>query len=456
MESTDDVQISPTLELIQDRASAAGWNPELRVPNAAGLSSGPRLVMHGPNGRDQRRIFVSEPRAEILAGFQFENYYFVGDFLAISDPTRDYFEVSVRSRVGVRELLDLPGIVLTNTDTASANQRSDIEDVEVAIEESMEDSAQQRIDPGNEWKLPVGDQKQGWHAELSPLSDEFSALIYDPMASSTLGSWRGRRSITLKLWGIKAGGHDAAVHMLEKYAGSVLFEFDLRYGLLLELVRSSAGRFRGGISRNVERPQPPALPRSEYSKEALSLYNYGRAATGLPLLQFLAYYQVLEYFFPQYSRQSALKRIKQELVDPRFDVSSEADLAKILTISAAIGAPYAKEVDQLRATVDGITSESSLCEFMLETASLTEAMADKKLIKDVSTINFENRGQSVVDQCSARIYSLRCRIVHTKSDGQGSAGLLLPGSKEAHSLKFDVHLLQYLAQKAIIAGATKL
>ncbi|WP_426976366.1 hypothetical protein ACQCSU_16615 [Pseudarthrobacter sp. O4] len=378
----------------------------------------------------------------------------MGDYLAISDTSREYFEIMVRSRAGTRELLDLPGVTFKNKDNPDSGANSEVD--EVAIDESIDYSAQQSLDLRDEWKLSISDPKQGWQAELSPQSDEFSALVHDPMASPILGTGRGRPSVTLKLWGIKAANHDQAVHVLEKHAGSLLFEFDVRYGLLLELTRSSVGRSRGGISRNVNRTQPPTLPRSEYSSEALSLYNYARAAVGLPLLQFLAYYQVLEFFFPQYSRQSALKRIRQELVDPRFDFSNEADLAKILTIGAAVGGPYAKEVDQLRATVDGITSEASLCEFMAETAGLSEAMADKKLIKDVSTINFENRGQSVVDQCSARIYSLRCRIVHTKSDGQGTGGLLLPGSKEAHSLNFDVHLLQYLAQKAIIAGATKL
>lgn len=44
-------------------------------------------------------------------------------------------------------------------------------------------------------------------------------------------------------------------------------------------------------------------------------------------------------------------------------------------------------------------------------------------------------------------------MVHAKSDGGDVAvDLLLPGSPEAVSLVADISVLQFLAQKAIVAG----
>ena len=47
-------------------------------------------------------------------------------------------------------------------------------------------------------------------------------------------------------------------------------------------------------------------PKTEFNDSASSLYWYGPGASGMPLLQFLAFYQVLEFYFPIYSKAEAL------------------------------------------------------------------------------------------------------------------------------------------------------
>ena len=56
-----------------------------------------------------------------------------------------------------------------------------------------------------------------------------------------------------------------------------------------------------------------------------------------------------------------------------------------------------------------------------------------------------------------RIYDIRCKIVHTKSDSRdGSVELLLPFSPEADQLSNDIALVQFIAQKVLIASSTAL
>lgn len=285
------------------------------------------------------------------------------------------------------------------------------------------------------------------------MSDEFLGLVSDPTTRFG-GSYR---RITLKIYGVDAPQHDDAVHRLEDIAGALLFDLDLRYGVSLSLVHyTQRPSSRSQISDPMR--SPPSLPRMRYASEPLSLYNYGRSASGMPLLQFLAYYQVLEFFFPMYFRQDVVRRLRQEIASPRFDVSEDAQVARLLTLAASGGrSGYGNERDQLKATVVGCIDELALRDFLSASPDRVECLADKKRIKNVPIINADSHNPTVLDQVVARVYGLRCRIVHAKADGGEMAmDLLLPGSSEAAALEHDVAVLQFLAQKAIVASGSAL
>jgi hypothetical protein len=54
-----------------------------------------------------------------------------------------------------------------------------------------------------------------------------------------------------------------------------------------------------------------------------------------------------------------------------------------------------------------------------------------------------------------RVYDIRCKIVHTKTDTRdGSVELLLPFSPEAEQLSFDIDLVQHLAQLVLVASSS--
>ena len=50
----------------------------------------------------------------------------------------------------------------------------------------------------------------------------------------------------------------------------------------------------------------------------------------MPLLQFLAFYQCLEFYFPQYSRREAIAKIRNVLKDPLFDGAKDSSINAIL------------------------------------------------------------------------------------------------------------------------------
>jgi hypothetical protein len=234
-----------------------------------------------------------------------------------------------------RVIFDVPGIEIVDRPSIASSAREEGEAVDEPIETGTIGEA---IRLGARWRLRIVDDRYPRSIEFSATSDAFLALISD------VRILQDRRPPTLKIHGISAPRHHEALRRLEEIAGAILFDLDLCYGVQLELARYLA---RPSVRRYRPEPPPsrvPSFPRLRYPPQALSLYSYGRSASAMPLLQFLVYYQVLEFFFPVYFRQHLLRRLRQELTDPRFDVTDDAHLARLIaTTTSSGGAGYGSE-----------------------------------------------------------------------------------------------------------------
>jgi hypothetical protein len=199
------------------------------------------------------------------------------------------------------------------------------------------------------------------------------------------------------------------------------------------------------------------FPRSEYDEAPMALYWYARGATGMPLLQFLAFYQTIEYYFPTYSQAEARRRIRGVIKNPSFRSERDADIGRILALMRAGGSGIADERSQLRATVQECLDPGSLREF-LESDNLraefftkkVEGLTDKKL-------PIRNPDADLRNDVADRLYDIRCKIVHTKAvSGDGEVELLLPFSPQADLLANDIELIQFVAREVIVAASSPL
>lgn len=448
------VDLTGVPELLQNfasRAESAGWDIEWRVLLSDEL---PRLIVSIPNGRYRRRRVISLMRAKALAHQPLESLRFLGNYEAINYITEDCIEGGIRvaSRTTRSGLADLPGVeIFEGSEGSSASA-----DESDAVDEMADPNIDRRraIDAGAKWRLKIESPTQPCSIEFSEASDVFLSIGRTvPMPPRRLNN----STITLKIRGISAQGHDETLQRFEDIVGAVFFDLDLRYGIHVALTRQMVRLPSNGL-RNRTLEGAPTFPRLRYPAEALSLYWYGRSASGMPLLQFLAYYQVLEYFFPMYYRQHALRRMRQEITDPRFNATDDGHLAKLLNIIAPDGRiSIASERDQLKATISGCVDEATLRSFLEEDEGRIELLKNKKALKGIPTVVDDGHRGSLLDQAAERIYKIRCRVVHAKADGGDSnSELLLPSGPEADSLHVDVEVLQYLAQKAIVAGGVPL
>jgi hypothetical protein len=395
-----------------------------------------------PNGRYTRWQAVYDTRARFIIDHQISAATALGEYEAF------LFKEDYEIEVGLRPLGPAPSTAI------SFRRMSMLPGIVNFADDESEDAPLRSY-----WHLPfVIDPDQDWSAMIGPASLRYSALSTRPGISSQL---------TLRISGIHVSRHDDALRVLEEVSGSILFELDLRYGIAVNIARISqlvrARRVgpdgRSSVMRRLptnNSVDPPRLPRNTYPVQPLALYWYARSASNMPLLQYLASYQVLEYHFNTYYQRETLDRIKQELLDPRFSPQQDADLSRLIALASPQGRVFGSEREQLRATVRACVSAAYLEDYLKE-PSRYDFFTGRQHVKDVTQLAFGSKAPDIRDQVSDRIYDIRCRIVHTKSDAKDRyPDLLLPFSEEAEALGLDIELIQYLAQRVLINRALPL
>jgi hypothetical protein len=263
--------------------------------------------------------------------------------------------------------------------------------------------------------------------------------------------------MTLKLVGFEVTTSDAALSAIRMYGRAFFFDLDIRYGVTLQFRRE-----RAAVTRRRREPPSelsPAFPHNAYAPEPLELYEYGRSAQGFPLLQFLAFYQCLEYFFPFFAREETVRTLRTELLDPRFNPASDTWINRLINTAApaARGIAGGRELDQLRFTIRATIQAEDLREyFEHDEQTKSHFCGGKRSIAGANQLRLEDKQADLRDQVADRVYAIRNRVVHTKEDGGArEVELLLPSSAEAESLALDTDLLRLLASKALIARAQR-
>jgi hypothetical protein len=399
-----------------------------------------RVKIH--NGREEQALYVSPSKANLLKQFRFEEAKYLGSYEAVLFSGSDR-RIEARLRHGVsavpstvlmtRMIQRLPGVEIDIESPAGSLVKS--------IERVRSSEADEGVAQPKPWRLRIESPSERVQVELSPSTDELAAMIS-----------RGNSfSVTAKIRGEFSDRHDDALNLMEQLLGAIFFEMDVRHGVALAMARRPSRPFASGAGRRRD-SRKPQLPRVQYPQEALSLYTYARSASSLPLLEYLAYYQAIEYFFPIYAEKEALERLRRALKDPRFDPDNYGDLGRLFTLGAnSKQSGLGTERDQLKATFYGCIDAEELRSFLEDNASMTEALS-KDNIKYVKRLNMQDRNSEIRDQVANRVYDIRCRIVHAKFDDVRSPEILLPFGREAALLSPDLSLIRMLAQKVLING----
>lgn len=384
------------------------------------------LIIELPNGRNKRSFNVwSTISAKEILKIPFEKYTFIGDYESFCNYESGYLE-------SIIEPLDrYPLHYLYRK--LFGKEYSDDDQNEEELKILLKDTSHPEV-----------------NIEISSISEN---LLY---FSHFRG--RARKILSIKIWSPKIKQHDIALSLLEKISNSLFFQIDTIEGIPLTLSKSKRTHIKLlGQRKTVTIPELK-FPKNEYSEAPIALYWYARSAVRMPLLQFLAFYQSIEYFFPVYSQAEAKRRVKNILKDDSFRTDRDSDIVRILTaIKSNYANSYGDEKSQLLATLLECIDPDELRNYFTEKEYRKEFFmkTTKGITKHKIPIN--NESLDLRNDVAERIYDIRCKIVHTKSDGKETdIEMLLPFSKEADLLYDDIELIQFISKKVLIASSIPL
>jgi len=253
--------------------------------------------------------------------------------------------------------------------------------------------------------------------------------------------------LSIEITNSKVKNNQQSVDILKKYSDSLFFSIDTQKNLFLSLVRRQSKRKYAHLQKNDVSLE---FPRNFYENASIDLFWYARSATRMPLLQFLAYYQSIEFHYPAFYNADVGRKVKSILKHPSFRVENESDIARVVAVIKSNGKGFASEKEQLKATLKECIDNDDIANFINANEERSKHFMNTSKGVSKFSINIQNPSE-LYNQVADRIYDIRCKIVHTKGDeGNEELDLLLPYSKEADNLQEDIELIRLLAQKVII------
>lgn len=262
--------------------------------------------------------------------------------------------------------------------------------------------------------------------------------------------------VSLRISGLRIDHHKQALSALRQFANALFMQVEINDQLPIVLKRHRPYRDDPLILKKVA-VQGLSFPALNLDPAPMELYWYGRGASEMPLLQYLAFYQVLEFYFPRFADAEARQRVRRLVKAASFDPDSYEDITRIIRATGSgRGSNRKDERRQLLMTLGATVSPHELRLFLEANQSRQRHFAKRWTGSErITAVTPAMGDQEILDATSRRIYEYRCRIVHAKNL-EDEARPLLPYSVEASQLEHDIALLQMLARAAVLVGAAGL
>ena len=201
---------------------------------------------------------------------------------------------------------------------------------------------------------------------------------------------------------------------------------------------------------NIEDIDPP---RRRYISDLVHHYQMG-VSTDNPLLQFISFYHVLEYFFEDIYSQDLVDNIKDRITNPSFSYKRPKDLKELIKFIEAKKKQRGDDfsynelealeltlkkyinLENIKATIEEY--DATLIDYYKDNLVTFSKGASVDLTSGSSEQNFKN--------LAGRIYNTRNAIVHSK---EGNKPRYIPFKHDKELMK-EVPFIRFIAENIII------
>ena len=265
-----------------------------------------------------------------------------------------------------------------------------------------------------------------------------------------------QRFATLRLDSVQVSTTEQADMIAEEVGDSFSFAARMNTRVGLQLRRLQSTRRRRMRLRTGSKA-PTQFPSGKYPHAPVLMYHAGSDHLSAPPIRYWAFYQVLEYFFPRFTREEVLQKLAIHLRSPGFDPHNDEDIESALHISSLSEGHAVGEGEQLARTIRAIATADEIVKLITD-LELQEHVADRKSDLTKRTIQLSDTSE-ILEQLAERTYDIRCRIVHSKDsnlggnvDGPG----IIPGTYQDDLVIAELPIIQFLAERAIVSSSQPL
>jgi hypothetical protein len=194
----------------------------------------------------------------------------------------------------------------------------------------------------------------------------------------------------------------------------------------------------------------PEVPLKLYKKDLLDYYELGLSSND-PILSYISFYHILEYFFEKVTKEKSIKNLK-ECFDNYDDSSPNTNIDNQL-YRIAKNTCNKNEKPQLNEVLHRYLDKEHLIKSINSIRNMDFnyfKKTDVKFVRRNTKIKDKNDEQ-LVETLTDRIYEVKCALVHQKEEYESRYSLNNPKHKEA--LYKEIPLIKFLAEKIICKSA---
>ncbi len=260
---------------------------------------------------------------------------------------------------------------------------------------------------------------------------------------------------TVKVHNIDERTIDNAWNTAQQVIDYCLFELSYLKGLPVGLAEEwpASRRMNADVFQFEEASEENLLPMppADFDGDVVAFYQLGMS-TRLPLMQYWAFYQVLEHFFVRIYDESLHKSLSDRLKDPRFKPSA-AQLDRIVQ-DVIDHLDAVDEIAMLVSVLEKYVDPEKAIAFITQYEThLGEARYTKRRRLFGEDIEVKLDADTVLDNIARTIHAIRLNLLYS-SDRFSRTARSVSYEKVSEIVKPEVPLLKFLAERVIIGSAS--
>jgi hypothetical protein len=261
------------------------------------------------------------------------------------------------------------------------------------------------------------------------------------------------RPLTIKIHNLQESSVDGVIKQTTPLIDACLFEFSYLKNITFTLSEGwhvRQPRIKRFIFGDQNSSNQFTLPSASFNSDTIRFYQRGMS-TGDSVNQFLAFYQVLEYFFIEVSDEQLYNRLSRRINDPRFSTSPK-NLDQIIQ-EVANHKRVTDETEMLKAVLNKFVDENELLDFIRAYETyLGKKIYTKKRSIFGEDIQVDTSAGYIIPNVAKVVKTIRNALVHS-SDRYERKDRYIPSTSSENLIKREIPLIKFLAEKVIIASA---